>query len=243
MGEVGSIGLGGRGINTATQKQQISQDLDTKPINNTSQHTKDTKKSQVGLPKDYYQDKYEVAKEDEYKKFLATTTKPTIDEERKAGEIQTVAHAQPQLDTETNVRDLATIIMSEASVGNNVERKAVAWTVRNRMERGNYTNVSDVSSAYATNQVPKPRSIYYNLAKEVLAANPDEDITNGSTHFFSPRSMPKEGDSTKGFDVKGGLIEVEGIEKKVYSPSWHLTMKRQDINGVRESFFIFYSPQ
>ncbi|MCW3052062.1 MAG: hypothetical protein JWN14_1232, partial [Chthonomonadales bacterium] len=47
-----------------------------------------------------------------------------------------------------NQRDLARVIMSEASVGNTAERTAVGWTVLTRMHRNNVANVSDVWGGY-----------------------------------------------------------------------------------------------
>lgn len=40
------------------------------------------------------------------------------------------------------------------------------------------------------------------------------DIREGATHFYSPRSMPKEGESTTGRDVGGGLEQTPGLDKK-----------------------------
>lgn len=67
------------------------------------------------------------------------------------------------------------------------------------------------------------------------------DPTKGATHFFSPISMPKEGESTKGFDIGGGLQEVPGITKRIYFPSWTRELVWVgDLARVRTKYFMFY---
>ena len=69
------------------------------------------------------------------------------------------------------------------------------------------------------------------------------DNTDGATHFFSPISMPKEGESTKGFDVGGGLHRVSGLTKRVYFPSWTEQLEWiGDLVNIRGSYFMFYRP-
>ena len=105
---------------------------------------------------------------------------------------------------------LATAIMSEASVGSNAERVALAWTIFNRVSSPEFPNticeVVNQPSQYATNQAPTQE--VSDLA-ESLIANPGTDPTGGATYFFSPRSMPKEGDDPTGYDTGGGLHDVD----------------------------------
>src|SRR5262249_35814878 len=58
------------------------------------------------------------------------------------------------LNTPQNIQMLATILQSEASIGNTAERHAVGWTVLNRMARNHTEAVSAVAGAYSTAQQP-----------------------------------------------------------------------------------------
>jgi hypothetical protein len=142
------------------------------------------------------------------------------------------------------VKCLAILLMSETSVGEREERVAVAWTVFNRVNSPSFPNtICDVTQQpgqYAHNQAPTTE--ISNLAA-TLVDNPGVDPTGGATHFFSPLSMPKEGDSTDGFDVNGGLHEVPGIDRKVYFPSWTTTMDWVgNLPNVRQAYYMFYQP-
>jgi hypothetical protein len=94
---------------------------------------------------------------------------------------------------------LAAVIVSEASVGNEEEQRAVAWTFRNRLDRG----LSLLS--YARDRAPN-REGYFDLAREVLTAPPEADVTKGATHFFSPRSMPLQGQESR-CSGNGGIYD------------------------------------
>jgi len=140
---------------------------------------------------------------------------------------------------------LATALMSEASIGTNEERVAVAWTIFNRVDSPTFPNtVCEVvyqGGQYATNQEPTQEIL--DLATSLIGDR-GTDPTGGATHFFSPISMPKEGKSTRVHDVGGGLHEVTGINEKVYFPSWTLTMEPAgDIPGVRPAYYMFYRVQ
>jgi hypothetical protein len=133
-------------------------------------------------------------------------------------------------------------MMSEASIGTYQERIAVGWTILNRASSPDFPNticgVVNQRGQYATNQNPTQEMI--DLASSLIA-NPGADITGGATHFFSPISMPKEGENTGGYDVGGGLHEVAGINGRVYFPSWALTLEYVgDIAGVRPAYYMFY---
>ncbi|MFC7081110.1 hypothetical protein [Halorussus caseinilyticus] len=140
-------------------------------------------------------------------------------------------------DNTDNQWALAKIIMSEASIGNTTERRAVGYTVLNRMERNGTTAVTDEWDAYAHNQ--DPTSEIHDLAGRILrCAEPDPSC--GATHFYSPRSMPKEGDSTSGCACGGGLEWTPGLSERNYCPSWSETMCRSYVVGARQAYYKFY---
>ena len=139
--------------------------------------------------------------------------------------------------SEDNILDLGKIIMSEASIGNQTEKIIVAQTVLNRMKRNNKDKVKDVWNGYAHNQ--SPTSEIKELSRRILLGEVN-DISQGATHFYSPRSMPKEGESTKGYDVGGGLEQTPGLGNKNYKPSWSLTFERIFNDDVREIYYKFY---
>jgi len=146
---------------------------------------------------------------------------------------------------EHDIECLATAIMSESSIGTHEERVAVAWTILNRVDSPKFPNtVCDVVyqvGQYATNQ--EPTQEIFDLATSLIGDR-GADPTGGATHFFSPISMPKEGETTRGYDVGGGLHEVAGIDENVYFPSWILTMEPVgDISGVRPAYYMFYRKQ
>jgi hypothetical protein len=133
---------------------------------------------------------------------------------------------------------IAKTIVSEASVGNEEEQRAVAWTVRNRLDRG----LSLLS--YAMDGTPN-RAWYFELAREVLTASAEADVTKGATHFFSPRSMPRQGQEDRCkpngiYDCDGGLVFVEGLETPAYAPYWHLLYQWLPVPGIRKTHFLFY---
>lgn len=140
--------------------------------------------------------------------------------------------------SDTNVRNLATLLMSEASVGNSTERTAVGWTVLNRLKNKGLTAVDQVWSAYAHRQTPTAPLIA--LANQLLAGE-IADITEGATHFYSPVSMPKEGQATSGFDVAGGLELIPPLTERNFAPSWAKTMRLVEIANVRPHMYKFYT--
>jgi len=141
------------------------------------------------------------------------------------------------LDTPANVEKLARILMSESSVGNLTERKAVGWTVLNRLKRNKTKEDSDVAGAFATNQNPTPAM--RDLARDLLRGN-IADLTNGATHFYSPQSMPRQGQSTGGFDVGGGFELVPPLTQETGKPKWAVTFPLSNIPGVRPHMYKFH---
>jgi len=133
---------------------------------------------------------------------------------------------------------MARIVVSEASIGNEDEQRAVAWTFRNRLDRGL------ALLSYAMGSSPD-QEWYLELAREVLTAPTQADVTKGATHFFSPRSMPLQGQEDRCkpngiYDCDGGLIFVEGLEAPAYAPYWHLLYEWLPVAGIRKTHFLFY---
>jgi len=169
---------------------------------------------------------------------------------------------QPQF-AEEDVDWLAKTIASEAGSVydkdnwvrcSDEERSAVGWTVLNRLEAGTFgATIEEVVTArgqYAHNQ--EPTSGIRELAEKLLSGK-IPDPTGGATYFFSPISMPWEGDEGKhiprlkkhfdDFDTAGGLHEVPGLANRVYFPSWTQTfIWVGDLNKVRRAYFMFYRP-
>lgn len=142
-----------------------------------------------------------------------------------------------RLDTEENIDELARIITSEASVGNDIERASVGFTVLNRMLRNGTTRVSDVSSAFSDNQPPRADAV--SLATKILRGELP-DPTTDATHFYSPRYMPKVGEPTTGYDTSGGQEQTGKLKKKNYKPEYTKTYIRVKIPGVNDERFKFW---
>lgn len=141
------------------------------------------------------------------------------------------------IDTQSNITALAFLIMSEASVGNHAERIAVGCTVLNRMQRNGVARVQDVWNAYAHHQAPIADIVA--LAEQLLGGVV-VDTTHGATHYYSPISMPKEGDATDGFDIGGGLEQVPPLTYRTYRPRWALRYEAENVDGARPAYFKFY---
>jgi len=163
----------------------------------------------------------------------------------------TLTPSVPAASTSEDIEWLATVITSEAGsvwdAGHWVrctdeERAAVGWTVLNRLRSGTFgQTIKEVVTAvgqYAHNQEPTPE--IKELAQKLLEGR-IPDATGGATHFFSPISMPKEGESTTGFDIGGGLQKVLGTASKVYFPSWAKeSLWVGDLDNVRLAYFLFF---
>jgi hypothetical protein len=130
-----------------------------------------------------------------------------------------------------SVDALARCIMSEASVGNTIEKTAIGFACQR-------------NSNHASNQNPTPAITQ--LAKDILAGKVS-DPTEGANHWYSPRSMPKESQSslckkpvgTGIMDCSGGLETVCGTTKN-YKPSWATADRQIIISGVRDCYYKFF---
>jgi len=188
------------------------------------------------------------------------------------------------LDIKDNVGWLSTVIASEAGsiydkyLGKevqftSVERAGVGYTVLNRLGTDIYGSkyiprtVEEVIFPLDKRYAPQfgygktPPLEIKELARGLLEGR-IVDPTNGATHFVSPISMPKEGEPTKGFDVKGGLHYVpppSNIPARAYFPGWaakphKITECRGvysecksdthtwtgNLENVRNDYFMFY---
>jgi hypothetical protein len=134
---------------------------------------------------------------------------------------------------------LARILASEAghAIATGAERRAVAATVLNRMDERDTDSVRAVWDAYAHGRDPYPEDC--ELAAAMLSGRL-ADPTEGATHFYSPRSMPAEGDPVGGYNVDGGLERVPGLDRRYYRPGWATEFRRVFVEGVRPAFFKFY---
>jgi hypothetical protein len=77
------------------------------------------------------------------------------------------------------------------------------------------------------------------LAKKIVDGK-IKDISQGANHWYSPRGMPKEGESTQGYDCGGGLEQTDGLSKKNYKPSWAKGNTPLQIDEVRPAYFKFF---
>lgn len=144
-------------------------------------------------------------------------------------------------DTAQNTADLAIVLMSEASVGMPVEQESVGWTVVNRMLRNHTQSVRAVWGGYSRSQ-PHPARFLIALGADILGGRvPDQ--TEGCTHFYTPKTMPKAGATPadrQGYDTAGGLEQVAGTTEMNYRPGWALRFAYQPIPGVRPMYYKFY---
>lgn len=141
-----------------------------------------------------------------------------------------------------NINDLARVISSEARGVNSTEQAMVGWTIVNRMKKRSATRVSAVWNGYSHSHSPDYSSIQ--IATGILTGKA-VDISQGATHFYSPGTMPKEGEATVGFDVRGGLEEVPGITRngrpvKSYRPLWALSEDEIKVPGTNSFDFRFF---
>lgn len=135
---------------------------------------------------------------------------------------------------------LARLIASEAGEYSPAEQRAVAWTMRNRMRRHPTNRLADVISAGKFSTHLAANAVNIQIAQEVQAAAPAADPTRGATHYYSPVAMPEEGESTAGFDVKGGLESTSGLTRKNYRPGFVNTFMAVAVPGVQDKHFKFY---
>jgi len=135
---------------------------------------------------------------------------------------------------------LSRLIASEAGEYSSAEQRGVAWTIRNRLRRHPTDRVSVVLAAGKFSTHLPATAATTQLAAEMQTADPTTDPTRGATHYYSPVAMPEEGESTAGFDIKGGLELTPGLTRKNYRPGYVNTYEPVSVAGVPEKYFKFY---
>jgi hypothetical protein len=136
------------------------------------------------------------------------------------------------------------------------ERKAVGWTVLNRLDSGRYgKSIQEVVekgyAPYWGEPHKEPSDSEIKLAEDLLDRK-IQDPTDGATHFFSPRSQ------TVGY----GPYPVPGTPETALYPWWveprdgweiitqttthYVTIKNElewkQLEGIRNWYFMFYRP-
>ena len=145
-----------------------------------------------------------------------------------------------------NIQDLARVITTEAGDENPAAQTAVGWVLRNRMIRNGTDNVERVWTP-AFQHRKHPSALATQLATGILNGA-ITDPSSGATHFYTPRIMPKKGQSTAGVDVAGGLettpgvVDEDGRPVQNYRPSF-ATWPQCTVAGVPEASFKFYRQQ
>lgn len=144
--------------------------------------------------------------------------------------------------TDDNVQLLGRVLTAECGpkLCTPQEIQAVGSTVINRMNQHGTDDVADVAKPgqYAIAKQADPGLAFtaYRLLSGQLGDN-----TQGATHFYSPRSMPKEGQDTAGDDVQGGLEQIPGHTVQNYRPGWAKTYPQTQADGVRDWYFKLYT--
>ncbi len=142
-----------------------------------------------------------------------------------------------------NIRDLASVIETEARGLEPVVKAAVGHVVLNRMRRNKTAAVRNVWNGFVHVRPPGRESL--TIARAILSGA-SKDTTNGATHFYTPASMPWEGRLTGGRDVGGGLEQVPGIKDergvpiRTYRPKYAAEFTPIEVKGVSPLVFKFY---
>lgn len=124
------------------------------------------------------------------------------------------------------------------------QKYAVAQVIMNRVNRVNPPNrVTWVRDNKAFQHASSYSDESYSVALGVVSGI-NYGNAGGATHFYSPVSMPKQGQSTNGVDVGGGLEKVDPMNVKNYRPSWTINSKWTftDSYGPAVLFKFYKSP-
>jgi hypothetical protein len=141
---------------------------------------------------------------------------------------------------------LGSVMMSEAP--DRAARIMIGWTIVNRMRQQHVPLVASAVVAkhkqqYSTRQPGTNATC--DLARQILT-DQLPDSSQGATNFYTPATMPREGESTVGNDVKGGLEQVRGVKGKdgrparTYRPRFAARMIRVQTPSIPEAEFKFY---
>jgi hypothetical protein len=143
-----------------------------------------------------------------------------------------------------NINDLGRIITSEADGLDETAQAMVGWTVVNHMKQHHYARVSLVWTHGNHVHNHMPTSTRLRLAESILNGTA-RDISQGVTHFYSPVSMPKEGEPSSRTDVHGGVESVSGVMKnnrpvRNYRPGWAKRTSAVRVPDIQDKDFKFY---
>jgi hypothetical protein len=142
-----------------------------------------------------------------------------------------------------NERELAQVISTEARGTGEAAMSAVGWTLRNRMIRNEAARVDAAWHGYQHGAHVTAEAT--RIARGILAGT-IPDPTNGATHFYSPSTMRKEGEPTRGSNVGpelesvAGVVDAKGQPIKNYRPDWATQFEPRLVVGVPEGVFKFY---
>ena len=143
----------------------------------------------------------------------------------------------PKLDTPENIKELAKIITTESGGCKRAEQIAVGSTVLTRIKRNGTAIVSAVRGGSQDNQDSDDAS--RQIAQGILNGS-IPDNTGGATHFYTPEMMPREGQPTGKWDVRGGLESTAGLSSRNYRPSYATQYEAKSVPGVRDAKFRFF---
>ena len=157
-------------------------------------------------------------------------------------------------DRQDNIELLAKAMRSEAGIGNDAEREAVGWSIRNGMVRINSYEVSDADAAipFATDQAPTAADL--TVARDLLGRPMSDDKAGGAVKWYSPRSMPpnnknascKSKPGRTKMDCNGGEVKITdasnpaGSNDYSYAPAFHNNMTFVPVTGTKQWRFRFY---
>jgi hypothetical protein len=146
--------------------------------------------------------------------------------------------------TEDNKNELAKVIRSEMEEGNEKEKQAIAWGVRNQMIRSGRTTVAEVIPLFGDATGMEGDDASKKIAEDVLKKPMTDDFTGGAFKWFSPKRMPKEGEKCPAkYDCSGGVITVKDLadkDNRVQVPGWHSVRAFVAIEGVRDWLLRMY---
>ena len=135
------------------------------------------------------------------------------------------------------------MITTEAGGETEAAPTAVGWALQNRMLRNQANSVERVWRP-AFQHYKHPTALAVHLATGILDGS-IADPTAAATHFYTPRIMPKKGETTVGVDVAGGLETTPGVvgddgkPVQIYRPSF-ASWPQSSVVGVPEASFKFF---
>lgn len=145
------------------------------------------------------------------------------------------------------MRELASVIWTEARGVGDAAMTAVGWTLRNRMTRNNVEQVDEAWHGYTHGTQPRGADLKHAeaIACSILDGKPP-DPTGGATHFYTTEAMPKEGEPIPehtgvGGDLESvpGIVDENGNQLENYRPAWTRTFTRDSVKSVLKASLKF----